>query len=108
MRRRTGKDIWQNMYDFPLIETSKKISPDKLLQHDDLKKLFGRTKYELSSASPFIRHQLTHQTIFARFFVIDTASGIKMNGIRRMNKEAIQKLAVPRLIEKYLETSGHF
>lgn len=107
MRRRTGNDIWKNMYDFPLIETNRKISHANLLQHDELKKYFGRTKYSFSSASPFMKHQLSHQTIFARFFVIDTAMEIKTTGIRRMNKISIKKIAVPRLIEKYLATEGY-
>jgi len=107
MRKRTGNDIWKNMYDFPMIETSKKISIGNLLEHGELKKYFGRKKYNFSAASPFVKHQLTHQTIFARFFVIDTSSEIKIAEIKSLNKKDIQKLAVPRLIEKYLETSGH-
>lgn len=107
MRKRTGNDIWKNMYDFPLIETPKRISEENLLQHGDLKKYLGKKKYSFSAASPIIKHQLTHQTIFARFFVIDTSTEIRMNDIQSLNRKAIQKLAVPRLIEKYLETSGH-
>jgi A/G-specific adenine glycosylase len=107
MHKRTGNDIWKNMYDFPLIETTKRISPRNLLQHGDLKKYFGKEKYSLADASSIIKHQLSHQTIFARFFIIDTSAEIKMNNIQSLNKKAIQKLAVPRLIEKYLATSGH-
>jgi len=107
MRKRTGNDIWKNMYDFPLIETKKKISDSKLLRHEDLKKYFGRNKYKLASSGETMKHQLSHQTIYARFFVLETAADIKATGIRRMDKTSIQKLAVPRLIEKYLETSGH-
>jgi A/G-specific adenine glycosylase len=107
MRRRTGNDVWKNLYDFPLIETSKKISEKKLVQHGEWKKYFDNKKYNLASSSALIRHQLTHQTIFTRFFVIDTAEEIKIDGTRRINRSGIQKLAVPRIIEKFLETSGH-
>ena len=107
MRLRTGNDIWKNMYDFPLIETSKKISPEKILKHDDWKKYFGEKNYSLSATSNIIKHQLSHQTIFARFFIIDTKTEIKEAGIYRMDKAGIQKLAVPRLIEKFLDSSGH-
>ena len=107
MRRRTGNDIWKNMYDFPLIETTKNISPKKILQHEQWKKYFDGTKYNLSSTSSLIKHQLTHQTIFARFFVIDTGTEVRLAGIRRLNKTGIQKLAVPRLIENFLKSSQH-
>jgi len=105
MRKRTGNDIWKNMYDFPLIETAKKISREKLLQHEDWKKYFDGKNYSLLSSGKTIKHQLTHQTIFARFFVIDTTNEIKLAGIRRINTADIQSLAVPRLIEKFLESS---
>jgi A/G-specific adenine glycosylase len=107
MRKRTGKDIWKNMYDFPLIETSKKISREKIIQHTDWKKIFSGKKYSLSLTSDIIKHQLTHQTIFARFFVISTTADIKHEGIRRMNKVDIHKLAVPRLIENFLKSGDH-
>jgi A/G-specific adenine glycosylase len=107
MRRRTGNDVWKNLYDFPLIETSKKISGKKLAEHGDWKKYFGGIKYNVDSSSDFIKHQLTHQTIFTRFIVIDTVSDIRIDGARRINKSGIQKLAVPRIIEKFLETYDH-
>ena len=107
MRRRTGNDIWKNMYDFPLIETTKKISPKKILQHEEWKKYFNGKTCHISSTSNIIKHQLTHQTIFARFFVIDTTMELKQAGIRRLNKKNIQRLAVPRLIENFLKSSEH-
>jgi len=104
VRKRTGNDIWKNMYDFPLIETAKKISTGKLMQLEDWKKHFSKKNFHLMSESKTIKHQLTHQTIFARFLEIRTSSAIKAKGIAAISRESITTLAIPRLIENYLKS----
>ncbi|CAN5605910.1 A/G-specific adenine glycosylase [soil metagenome] len=103
VRKRTGNDIWKNMYDFPLIETQKKITTDKLMQLAEWKNHFFKKNFLLLSESKTIKHQLTHQTIFARFFEIRTSSAIKTKGIQSIHHDNLSQLAIPRLIENYLK-----
>lgn len=69
MKQRQAGDIWQQMFDFPLIETTEK--PD--LAHSDfleiVKNNFGEhAKIELISSK---KHLLTHQIIYVQFFGLD-------------------------------------
>lgn len=102
LRKRTGNDIWKNLYDFPLIETGKKITTEKLLQLEEWKKYFPKNKLHRVSESQTIKHQLTHQTIFARFYRIHVSKDFRINGTRSVKKKSLKKYAVPRLIENYL------
>lgn len=105
LRKRTGKDIWKNLHDFPMIETGKRISTEKLLQMEEWKKHFSKNKVQLFSESKTIKHQLTHQTIFAKFFGIRVSSALSFNGSKSVKKKNLNKFAVPRLIENYLNSA---
>ncbi len=105
LRRRTGNDIWKNMYDFPMIETSKRISTEKLFLHEDWKKYFSKDKIRILSESKMIKHQLSHQTIYAKFFKINTSTLPAIEGAKAISKNVIHKFAVPKLIENYLRGS---
>lgn len=105
LRKRTGKDIWKNLYDFPMIETGKRISTESLLQLEDWKKHFSKNKVHLFSESKTIKHQLSHQTIFAKFFGIRVSSAVSIDGSKPVKKKSLNKFAVPRLIENYLNSA---
>ncbi len=102
LRKRTGNDIWKNLHDFPLIETGKRISTGKLLQMEEWKKHFSKNKFHLFSESKTIKHQLTHQTIHAKFLEISVSPAISIFGSKPVKKNDLHKFAVPRLIENYL------
>lgn len=102
LRKRTGNDIWKNMYDFPLIETTRKTSPGKLIQSEDWKKYFSKNPAQVISAGKIVKHQLTHQTIFARFYAVRSADILKLEGVKAVKRNSLHKFAVPRLIENYL------
>ena len=106
INKRTGKDIWTNLYDFPLIETEKEQTEEEFLGSKEWKIFIGKNKYSVKSISKVYKHILSHQKIYARFWEIDCASplqkiiGDKAIVIRRKD---IFKYAVPRLVENYLE-----
>ena len=61
MKRRPAGDIWQGLYDFPLIESS----GDELSHDETIKCLGSEVHIKLLETK---RHLLTHQTIFIRFY----------------------------------------
>jgi len=105
LNKRKGNDIWKNLYDFPVIETSKRFSEKKIMLGEDWKTLFGKTKVTLKTVSPEYRHLLSHQTIHAKFYEINLPSkktfGVK-NKFFPVSKKELKKLAVPKLIENFL------
>jgi A/G-specific adenine glycosylase len=105
LKKRTANDIWKNLYDFPLIEKSKRISSEKLFISEGWKEIFGNR----SSSSVAIKesktftHLLSHQRIFAKFFEVKINSGIKIKDAKMIKPKNIHDYAVPKLIENYLK-----
>jgi len=102
MGKRGENDIWQGLFDFPVIE-SKTDLPPRELEHE-LLNFFPEHKelhYELSES---VKHILTHQRIEARFLLID-ANNLKTNisGYDWYDDEAIEELPKPILVDKYLK-----
>lgn len=99
--KRTNKGIWQNMYQFPLLETSIPIKTEKtLLAHSDFPKAYhpmGGT-IKLYNNLPVI-HKLSHQTLEVHFWLISLDKVV----INALPKEAIQALAVPVAIDNFLK-----
>lgn len=103
LQKRVKKDIWKNLYEFPLIETQNRETPEKIMLM--AKSKFMVNSYELQDAhiSRPVVHLLTHQKIHATFIHLVKKQITGINGsCVRINKKDISKFAVPRLIEKYL------
>lgn len=105
LRKRSAKDIWANMYDFPLIETELSISENDFLSHPKLRELIQGSNIQLEKVSKEIKHVLSHQVIYARFWELKTNDSVfidKMT-ISLVNEEDISGYALPKLIENYLK-----
>lgn len=105
IEQRDNHDIWASLYQFPLIETKEKISSEKLMKSKEWKNLFKNKTAIIESISPWMKHQLSHQNLFAKFYkvYIPSLDTIDIPGSIRINKNDITNYAIPRLIDKYLE-----
>lgn len=105
IKKRGEKDIWTNLYDFPLIETEKELKEEQFLKSNDWKHFIGVSQYIVKSVSVSNKHILSHQNIYARFWEIECTAPfhklLPQNCITIKNGD-IHKYAVPRLIENYL------
>ncbi|TBN03322.1 A/G-specific adenine glycosylase [Hyunsoonleella flava] len=104
LEKREGKGIWQNLYQFPLIETEKSLEYDAFLKlvktHPYLKnKTFELRQY---NNAPKV-HKLSHQHLNTTFWTVTTES--VENGIPFEN---ITDYPVPILIGKFIEGFGGF
>jgi A/G-specific adenine glycosylase len=106
INKRTQKDIWTNLYDFPLIETSMEVNESSFLDSKEWKQLIGSNKYIIRKVSPNFKHILSHQKIYARFWEVECSHDlekIRPASAIIIKQKDIHKYAVPRLIENYLE-----
>jgi len=106
IKKRTEKDIWINLFDFPLIETDTELSADAFLKSKEWKALIGKQKYIVKNVSKDYKHILSHQKIYARFFEIETQKSLhtflpKSNLV--IPSKELKKYAIPRLVDKYLK-----
>ena len=67
IRHRKEKDIWQDLYELPLIESEKESHKKSILQAAEKKKWLTKKNYELMSISPLFKQQLSHQLIVGQF-----------------------------------------
>jgi A/G-specific adenine glycosylase len=104
MKKRTENDIWKNLYDFPLIETDHSAGILDLAETSQWKSIF-KNGFRLQHVTPGIRHQLTHRTIMAKFFLLDLSDAAKLimqPGWERITLESLHHLPLPRLIERFI------
>ncbi len=106
IKKRMEKDIWQNLYDFPLIESEALIEDGKFLKKQkQWKKWLDNISIEIERVTEPMKQDLTHQRIIARFWEI-TISGDGFcapdeNWIA-INRENIKDFAFPKVIDTYL------
>ncbi len=102
VRKRTGKDIWENLYEFPMIETNKGITLKKLEQEEKFIQWIGARLYTLKPIKKTYRQQLTHQTIHGQFLQIIVQGNIELPGYEMTSLKKISKLPFPKLITEFL------
>jgi A/G-specific adenine glycosylase len=99
LNKRTGNDIWKNLYEFPLIETEEKT--DSI--GDQLAGLLGTEKISISKITSWKKQILSHQCIHYRFiYISDLSKNCKLPHLLKVNKKDILNFAVPKPIEKEL------
>lgn len=111
LHHRVGKDIWQGLYDFPLIETAHETSFDSLAQTKEWQELLGSKPFHLLQCSAVYKHQLSHQTIYAVFYHIQIEQ--HLNKIKEKNviltyKKQLEQYPFPRLIDQFLVKAGAY
>jgi len=108
VKKRDENDIWKELYDFPLIETDNEIDVEELLQLSEIIKMEELNEQNFVSSSKSYFHKLTHQNIYAKFFRFDVNKFPNLNNCKVEYLTEIHKLAVPRLIDKYLNHEFDF
>ncbi len=107
LRKRTGKDIWKNLFEFPIVETGEKSGIDQVLVDVQLQDLICAGQPIIENVSNWKIHLLSHQRINYRFIRIRFDGKFKLSDqLIRVNKEDIFNFAVPRLVDSYLNETG--
>ena len=91
IEKRTDKDVWQHLYQFPMIETSEEIE-DPL----NLKKLKGNI-INLKK----VKHLLTHQVIIASFWHMSVQTLPEKKCYLKIPLSQLHKYPVPKIVENY-------
>jgi len=104
IKKRIEKDVWLNLYDFPLIETLTNQTMKELTLHPDFKTWTKSSKVKAIEVCPLVLHKLSHQNLFVTFIVlqIDKPLKLKNSPIFEIEKNIINSFAVPKVIENFL------
>jgi len=100
--KRTEKDIWQNLYEFVLIETTQEEPQEKLLKHKAFNLLVK--DFDVLSVTKLKKHILSHQHLYSSFYEIKIKSPLKSKSLLKIKRADLDNYALPQLINKYLES----
>jgi A/G-specific adenine glycosylase len=106
LEKRGGKDIWQNLYQFPLIESAKSLANDEILTSEKFRSIFEGLKITIESISPEITHILTHQKLNVRFIEITSHNPEHIFPWTKVVSEDVPDYPVPKLIENFLSAKS--
>ena len=102
VQKREGKGIWENLYEFPLIETNELV-----VEHDFMNELAKMEFYNQKPNEIFvlnkqiIQHKLSHQHLYIRFYQLN------FNVILHNSKSlsAIKKLPFPIVLHNFMASN---
>lgn len=107
LEKRGDRDIWRNMYQFPLIETTGPATPEEVADSAEWKNLFENVKVVGLAVYPERIHLLSHQRLHIRFMAVSTEGTQFDPGLIRVDKSAAGKYPVPKPVEVFLLEMGH-
>lgn len=102
LQERTQKGIWQKLFQFPLVETTKEINIETAKQALENLQLF---KGDLSISKynkECIVHKLSHQHLYTTFWVVHLQSELKES----IPINTLEKYPVPVLIANFIEEAS--
>lgn len=103
LKKRVGKDIWKNLFEFPMIETSVATGFEELMAMLEVNQLMDADNSVVGKIEDWKIHLLTHQKINYRIIKVCLLQEKEMPvELFRVNKKDIFNFAVPKLLEKYL------
>ena len=104
LAQRSGNDIWQDLYEFPLLETETEgHTLTELRSSAQWPEWLPATFEEDGRGGPY-RQQLSHQNIIAVFYRLRVAAALTPPpGIIRVTDEALASYAFPRVLNRYLD-----
>jgi A/G-specific adenine glycosylase len=105
IQKREAKDIWQGLYQFPLIESENKNQSTIDLSHTDIAQHIKGTSYSMVKSSSVVKHVLSHQIIYAKFWWIKLENIPSLDTTLYINIpwSRLSDFGMPQLIVKYLE-----
>jgi A/G-specific adenine glycosylase len=104
IKQREAGDIWQQLYDFPLIETNSITEITDTSFRQQVQKMFGDAAQITSITKK--KHLLTHQIIYVHFFALENYM-INFNlhtTIKSVSLEEFTQLPHPKVIEDFVST----
>ena len=105
MKKRSEKDIWQNLYDFPLIETDS-LQDDRhfLTKNQTSQAWLGEADWSLRKVSAPQRQELTHQRIVATFWELEVGKVFlpKEENWIAVDRGKLDNFAFPKVIDLYI------
>lgn len=101
IRQRTGKDIWQQLFEFALIETGSLCTPKQILE--SFEKQYGVTHYTMKGNLAETTQKLTHQAITFNFILIKLSKKEQIENFIWTPLSHLKQFAFPKTLKQFIE-----
>jgi A/G-specific adenine glycosylase len=99
LQQRTKKGIWQNLYQFPLVETENSLIEENFKKNQYVKSFLNGTKFNFNLYNEKeIVHKLSHQHLYTKFWILNVDE-LPQEGI---DISKIKTFPVPVLISNFI------
>jgi len=104
MKKRLENDIWQGLYDFPLLETEKQIDENQLL---NIGEELLQCEYSILEKYS-LKQVLTHQNINAVFLIIKPKKKLHLEFCDKIKIEDLMKYPKPKIVNELITRNKIF
>jgi A/G-specific adenine glycosylase len=105
IRKRMNKDIWANLFEFILNESSNESEQSFAIKPETIRAVLGIDQFVVQSVSPYFKQELTHQTIRGQFVTISIKKPLDKKEFILVAREELTHFAFPKLINTFLQQS---
>jgi len=100
LEKREGKGIWQNLYQFPLIETERRVTEKGFKTLVDKYDVLKDVSFEMALYNKeAIVHKLSHQHLYTNFWIVN----VKKLHVKGVSLSNVHEFAVPVLIGNFIK-----
>ncbi|MFN2439699.1 MAG: A/G-specific adenine glycosylase, partial [Chitinophagaceae bacterium] len=103
IKKRTAQDIWQNLFEFLLIETVGTAKQNEIL--DALQKSYFFHFKPIVSKKTEVAQQLTHQRIYFSFFEIELTQKMALNGFNWVAPKELSDYPFPKTVQLFIQNT---
>lgn len=103
INKRSGNDIWKNLYELPLIETDREWTEEEFYASPRFRGLLAEGEVPaVRLVQKGVKHVLSHRVIYANFYeVILPPDSASFANYQRISVEDLHKFAVSRLVNQF-------
>ncbi len=102
IRQRRNNDIWQHLYEFPLIETIAKTGKKNILNKFNKELSIHHSNYSIVDSLPLIKQRLSHQLINFSFFIVECHEQLLVEDIMFVSKNRMMNYPFPQVLHQII------
>lgn len=105
INKRTGNDIWKNLFEFPLIETPEAVSEEEFPALSEFRAMFAEGETPIVRlVCRDVKHVLSHRVIYANFYMVDLPENSQsFTFYQKIKADELEQYAVSRLVHAFIE-----
>jgi A/G-specific adenine glycosylase len=108
LRKRMQKDVWQGLYEFPMVESDSQLTNKEILTSNFLMNVLCNCRWNVEKINHPANHQLTHQLIVYQFITINIEEDLPAfdDTVLKVSLQEVENYPVAKIMERFWWGSG--